>query len=542
MAFLLPTLERILQEEGEGIRILIISPTRELATQIHTTAEMLVREHRSKRDKDKRNNRRGRGRSRSEDDGSISCQVLYGGVSKGGDLMKLDRQLPTILTATPGRLQDHLENSFLGWRQQNVADLMSDIDVLVLDEMDRLLDMGFRDDIRRIMSYLPHKKNRQTLLFSATVPPTVQEQIRACLKPDYHTVDCIQEDDPNTHVVNTVQQSHIVLPQDKMVVGVVKLIEELIKQQEEENKSPKIIVFFNTTSQTAFFAKLFRQSRNERIYIMELHSKLTQARRGITSDDFRKAKSAILFTSDVSARGVDYPDVSHVIQVGSASDRETYIHRLGRTGRAGKSGKGVLVLSPEEAKPVLREDLKGIKIPQGQELQESINSVLTGTSTSDDYPSWLANALKKDSVTKEAIGVYKSLIGYYYGRFKTLGIRRPGDRVVKFLNDFADEVGLEERPSLPYKVLVQYGLTDHPDVTVSRRSNNRDGDNYGYGDRGDRGGRGGGYNRRDYGGGGGGRGRGRGYDQQPDLRRGRGYIQQSDLRRGRKSRDDGGWY
>lgn len=319
--------------------------------------------------------------------------------------------------------------------------------------MDRLLDMGFREDIQRILSYLPPKTERQTLLFSATVPPTVQQQIRQCLQPDYDTVDTIEEDDPSTHVVNTVTQSHVVLPSDKSIAGVVELIEHLMQQSEHA----KLIVFFNTTSQVAFFANLFRKNGGTH-NVLELHSKKNQEARSKTSEKFRRVHNGILFTSDVSARGVDYPNVTHVLQVGSATDRETYIHRLGRTARAGKSGEGLLVLTPDEVRPTLRSELHGIDIPLHDEMQQ-----LVDTATPAE---WLPQALGDFDMVERAEDCYRSLVGFYFSRLKQLGIRRPGDIVVDMINAFADEAGLEERPGISYSVAEQYGIRDHPRITV----------------------------------------------------------------------------
>ncbi|OEU06508.1 DEAD-domain-containing protein, partial [Fragilariopsis cylindrus CCMP1102] len=442
-AFLLPTLERIIQqghmrEDGEdGVRILVISPTRELATQIHNTAEGLVRVHKGV---------------------GASCQVMFGGTARGVDLQMLDRRLPTILTATPGRLIDHLESSKLKDRGIHFADTVKNVDVLILDEMDRLLDMGFRDEIHKIVSYLPSKNRRQTLLFSATVPPTVQTQIQRFLNPSYESIDCIQEDDPNSHVANTVEQSYVVLPPTKLITGVVQLIDKLMKQQQSDGTTTKLMVFFNTTAQVEFFVNLFKKNGGTH-RVMEIHSKLSQNERSKTSQRFRKVTTGILFTSDVSARGVDYPNVTHVLQVGSATDRETYIHRLGRTGRAGKSGTGILVFSDKkEVKPVLRNELTGIDIPANQELQEFIEEATS--------PEWMTRALNDDIMKDRASYCYKSLIGFYFLHFKNLGIQQHLDTVVDMINAFANQAGLEEPPALRVKVAQQYGLMKHKKINV----------------------------------------------------------------------------
>ena len=497
----MPPLERIIrdiEENGskakDGIRMLVISPTRELASQIDKTAANLTKAHK----------------------GIISHQVLYGGVPKGKDLQQLDRRLPTVLTATPGRLLDHLQSSFLRDRQLDFSEALGQVDVLVLDEMDRLLDMGFSKDIREIMQYLPHKDERQTLLFSATVPPSVKKEIRFCTQANALDVDCIQDEDPASHTVNTVQQYHVSLPQSKQISGVVETILHLMNSSSSVDAAntdvtaPKIVVFFNTTAQVAYFAGLLRGLGLPRV--LEIHSKLKQESRAKTSDKFRNAPPkhpSILLTSDVSARGVDYPNVTHVLQVGSASDRETYIHRLGRTGRAGKSGKGILVLVHPDEKTVLQGELKGMKIPVDEELQEVLHNDDGESSSGPEITALLQRlpqVLQSDAMNNKAQDCYRSLLGFYIQRFKTLRVRRSIEQVVDMINEFSEQALLKERPGLSAKVPQQFGLSRHPGITIRRHSESDRGGGFGSG----RGAYGGGNQSRNGGGNGGDRGRGRG--------------------------------
>lgn len=469
VAFLLPAIERVLREPKEGIRVLVISPTRELAAQIDKAAAMLVARHRG-----------------------LSHNVLYGGVSKQRDIRDLERNLPTILTCTPGRLQDHLDSSYVG--RTPFRDLMDTIDVLILDEMDRLLDMGFRDAIQNILNFIP--RQRQTLLFSATVPKEVKQMINFCIKPDFVHVDCINDDDPSTQTVNTVDQSHLILPKDKLVTGVVQTVLHIMKTNDQH----KILVFFPTTSQVAYFSEIFNRGLGYRV--LEIHSKKDQNARSRTSEQFRHAARSVMFTSDVSARGVDYPDVSHVIQVGVARDRETYIHRLGRTARAGKSGQGLLLLMEEE-KSFLEYDLAGVSIPRNTHLKDIISE--EQAHLADDLQRF-KRACADGSLTKRAEDVYRSLFGYYIDHFKRLGIRGHHDVLVDFVNNFASQAGLRERPAISLKLLQQYGLDNHPDLRIQSGwdSGNRNFDT----------GRSGGFRSRTSGFGGGGgfsRGAGRGF-------------------------------
>lgn len=451
LAFILPALERILRNQSQDnrkIQMLIVSPTRELAHQIYVAAKTLT--------------------SRFGKDSSspaIGCQVCYGGIPKYQDIKQMERDMPTILTATPGRLLDLMESSHVS----NVPfrDCVKDIQVLVLDEMDRLLDMGFRQDLQTVLRHLSRptaNRQRQTLLFSATVPPGVSQMVQLFVRPDHAVVDCIQDDDPSSHTVNTVDQSHVILPHDKLVTGVVQTILHLMKS----DSNHKIIVFFPTTSQVAYFSTLFNSGLGRRV--LEIHSRIQQSTRMNTSDRFRHAKTAsVLFTSDVSARGVDYPNVTHVLQVGAASDRETYIHRLGRTGRAGKGGQGIVLLMQSET-AYLRHDLSDIAIPPNDELQNLLAADPSDNSSELDEDMGRLQQMTQagSKLEKRAEAVYSSLLGYYANRFKGLNVRNPGDALVEFVNAFAGQAGLKELPLVPARLAKQLGVDRHPALNIRR--------------------------------------------------------------------------
>ena len=356
--------------------------------------------------------------------------------------------------------------------------------------------MGFREDIRSLLRYLPPKESRQTLLFSATVPPTVKEMINECVRRDCTTyVDCIQEDDPNSHVVHTVAQSYTVIPSDKHVTGVARTILHLMNADPEH----KILVFFPTTTQVAFFASLFNFGL--RRPVLEIHSRKNQDVRTRTSDTFRRSTGgSVMFTSDVSARGVDYPDVTHVIQVGTASDRETYIHRLGRTGRAGKSGRGLLLLLPEELN-WLDVDLRGIDIPRDAELQNLIDNETA------ELEAVMSEALQRAGfdLEKKAEQAYRGLLGYYVQSLRALRVPNFDHAVVNLVNSFSEQAGLRNLPATSPRMAKQLGLGGHPGLNLAEPQRRDDwnsgrggsGDSRGgYGDRGgysDRGGGGGGF-------------------------------------------------
>jgi ATP-dependent RNA helicase MSS116 len=279
VAFLLPAIERVLQSKeyqvGRNIGVLVISPTRELAAQIGDQAEKLLTFHRG-----------------------MSVQVVFGGTNINTDVTKLKRGLPTILVATPGRLQDHLESTNINGRKFG-ADIMSSTSVVVLDETDRLLDMGFRREIKKILAYLPRSQKRQTLLFSATLPSELKNIMADVMKDDFVEVDCINDGDGSTQTNARVQQSHVVIPSmDRYVSSVVEIVR--LAMQDGGAKS-KVVVFFPTARMVGFFAELFNDGLG--IPVMELHSKKSQSHRTRVSDQFRSVSSGVLFTSDVSARG-----------------------------------------------------------------------------------------------------------------------------------------------------------------------------------------------------------------------------------------------
>ena len=173
-----------------------------------------------------------------------------------------------------------------------------------------MLDMGFKRDVDEIISYLP--KSRQTLLFSATVPDELRKVMAATMKKGFITVDCIQG--KSEHTNSQVEQSHVILKDDtkRMVTGTVEILMNII-QTNHHTAPVKLVVFFPTSNMVAFYAALFRDGL--RIPVLELHSRKSQTFRTNTADIFRKQDSGILFTSDVSARGVDYPGVTNVVQV-----------------------------------------------------------------------------------------------------------------------------------------------------------------------------------------------------------------------------------
>eukprot|EP00934_Nitzschia_sp_Nitz4_P006447 Nitzschia sp. Nitz4//scaffold38_size140716//3290//5386//NITZ4_003124-RA/size140716-processed-gene-0.24-mRNA-1//1//CDS//3329550009//6437//frame0 len=437
LSFILPSLERVVRQAEassrplEGIQILILSPTRELAAQISKEAERMVASHNE----------------------MITSQVVYGGSSKREDIERFNRKLPTILVATPGRLKDHLASTQLDGKRPFI-DALQNLQVLVLDETDRLLDMGFRRDITDILSCLPRRK-RQTLLFSATLPSNVKEVIELATKPDYEMIDCIQEEDPATHTNAQTEQSRIVLPTDRFWTGSMEYLLDLVDKGDN-----KVMVFFPMTSMVELYATMFNSRFGRRVW--ELHGRMHQRERTTISRRFRNASKGVLFTSDVSARGVDYPNVTHVIQIGASESRETYIHRLGRTGRAGKKGQGLLIL-PEVEQTFLNE-LDGLDIHVDKELQ----SKLVGSGPSKRFMNELgplSQSIRSGSdpkMEKAVHDAYQAMISYYFQRCD----RDQARGVVATVNRLIQDMGMRELPAIELQRARRIGLADVPGLNI----------------------------------------------------------------------------
>lgn len=412
MAFLIPAIEALVRappRQGDGISVLVLSPTRELASQIEKEAEQLLRFH------------------------PFKAQVVYGGTNINSERNRLGGRCD-VLVATPGRLIDHLENSGLAQKLQRIR-------TLVLDEADQLLEMGFRPAIERVLSFLP--RDRQTLLFSATMPQAVQQVAGLALKQQHSFIDTIGEEDSATNV--QVEQSYALIPMEQQFAA----IYNVLRRHAEETPDHKVIVFFTTARLTQYMAALIDAAG---LPVLEIHSRKSQSAREKASAQFRTARSAIMFSSDVSARGVDYPDVTLVLQIGIPSSREQYIHRLGRTARAGRTGRGVLLLMPEE-QHFLRQlrDLPLAAEPGLPITQQDNAAVQTA----------LSRVIRDNERLPEM--AYAAWLGFYNSA-KGMGWDKP--TLVQQANRFASVMGLAEPPALLKKTIGMMGLKGVPGLRI----------------------------------------------------------------------------
>jgi ATP-dependent RNA helicase MSS116 len=322
IAFLLPAIQTMINNKrmgrpSTGVSLLVISPTRELALQIAKEAKSLLQ-----RFPEFRNN----------------IGIAIGGTNKGPE-EKMILGGCNILVGTPGRLFDHLSD-------ERIRNQFSNLKTLVLDEADRLLDMGFMNALKDIIKCLPDKEDsgRQGMLFSATIAPHVQKVAHLVLSKDYKFISTIQEGEVQTH--DRVPQHLVTVPTfSDVTAGMVGAIKSELAIEGAD--SFKAIVFAPTAALVDFYAAVLEKIPGMPA-VSVLHSRVSQGKRTSVTNTFRSGKNGLLIATDVVARGMDFPGVTNVIQVGIPSDKESYIHRLGRTGRAGAEGRGTFVVAQVE--------------------------------------------------------------------------------------------------------------------------------------------------------------------------------------------------
>ncbi|KAK9927262.1 hypothetical protein M0R45_024454 [Rubus argutus] len=417
-AFLLPAIEAVVKgmtsntnHRVSPIFVLILCPTRELASQIAAETNVLLKYH----------------------DG-IGMQTLVGGTRFKEDQKRLESNLCQIIVATPGRLLDHIEN------RSGLSVRLMGLKMLILDEAGHLLDLGFRKDIEKIVDCLPRK--RQSLLFTATLPKEVRRMSQLVLKMDHAYIDTVGLGCVETHA--KVRQSYLVAPHDLHF----QIVHHLLKEHIWQSPDYKVIVFCTTGMVTSLLYLLLREMK---MNVREIHSRKPQLYRTRISEEFKESKQLILVTSDVSAHGMNYPDVTLVIQVGIPSDREQYIHRLGRTGRGEKEGEGILLLAPweeyflDELKNLPLEKFPSLRLDPGTKLK--IEDSMT----------------KVDTSVKEA--AYHAWLGYY-NSIKETG--RDKTTLVEQANLFCHSIGLQNPPSLFRKTALKMGLKDIPGIKIRK--------------------------------------------------------------------------
>ncbi|KAL8800591.1 MAG: hypothetical protein Q9200_007200 [Gallowayella weberi] len=309
LAFLVPVLENLYRRrwtELDGLGALILSPTRELAIQIFEVLRKIGRYH------------------------TFSAGLVIGGKSLQEERERLGRM--NVLVCTPGRMLQHMD--------QTATFEIDNLQMLVLDEADRILDMGFQSTVDAIVEHLP--KERQTLLFSATQTKKVSDLARLSLRDsEYVSV----HEAASSATPSTLQQNYIITPLSEKLNTLWSFIRTNLKS--------KILVFLSSGKQVRFVYESFRHMQPG-IPLLHLHGKQKQTARLDITDKFSATRNSCLFATDVVARGLDFPAVDWVIQPDCPEDADTYIHRVGRTARYERDGRAVLFLDPSEEEGMLK--------------------------------------------------------------------------------------------------------------------------------------------------------------------------------------------
>jgi ATP-dependent RNA helicase RhlE len=312
-AFLLPILHRLIGKPRGTTRVLVLTPTRELAAQIHQHLEQLAVHT------------------------PVTGAAIFGGVGMGPQEHAL-RSGVDVLVATPGRLLDHLRHSYAR---------LTRLEILVLDEADRMLDMGFLPDVRKILAQVP--KKRQTLFFSATMPREIVDLSREMLH-DPVRIDLERKSAP---AVGITQAVYPVARELKSALLVELLKRDIVREA---------IVFTRTKHRANRLAEFLDRHG---VSSARIHGNRSQSQRTLALAGFKEGKHRVLVATDIVARGIDVEDLSHVINFDVPADPDSYIHRVGRTARAEATGDAFTLASPEEAREI--EDIEralGKRLPR----------------------------------------------------------------------------------------------------------------------------------------------------------------------------------
>ncbi|XP_060090826.1 probable ATP-dependent RNA helicase DDX10 [Heteronotia binoei] len=347
LAFIVPALEILYRQQWtsmDGLGVLIISPTRELAYQTFEVLKKVGKNH------------------------DFSAGLIIGGKDLKEESVRIHNI--NILICTPGRLLQHMdETSYFH---------ASNLQMLILDEADRILDMGFADTMNAIIENLP--KKRQTLLFSATQTKSVKDLARLSLKdPEYIWV----HEKAKFSTPATLEQNYVVCELHQKINMLYSFLRSHLNK--------KSMVFFASCKEVQYLFRLFCRLRPG-LTVLALHGKQQQMKRMEVYNDFVRKKSAVLFATDIAARGLDFPAVNWVIQFDCPEDANTYIHRVGRTARYKEGGEALLILLPSEEKGMVQQ-LSQKKVP--------INKIKINPDKLVDIQKKMQSSLAQDQELKE---------------------------------------------------------------------------------------------------------------------------------------------
>ncbi|KAH7383793.1 kinase-like domain-containing protein [Pyrenochaeta sp. MPI-SDFR-AT-0127] len=426
LAFLIPAIEMLSAmrfKPRNGTGVIVVSPTRELALQIFGVARELMEKH------------------------SQTFGIVIGGANRRAEAEKLAKGV-NLLIATPGRLLDHLHNT--------PGFIFKNLKSLIIDEADRILEVGFEDEMRSIIKILP--SDRQTMLFSATQTTKVEDLARISLKPGplYINVDYRKEHS----TVEGLEQGYVICDSDTRF----RLLFSFLKKHQKK----KVIVFFSSCNSVKFYAELLNYID---LPVLELHGKLKQQARTNRFFEFCNATSGTLICTDVAARGLDIPEVDWVIQFDPPDDPRDYIHRVGRTAR-GSDGKGrslmfllpseigFLKLLKEARVPLVEFELPANKILNIQSQLEALISknYYLNKSAKDGYRSYLqayaSHSLRSvfDVHKLDLVKVAKSFGFSTPPRIDiSLGASLSRDKKVEGRRDYGSQPQQGRRPQRPNK-------------------------------------------------------------------------------------------
>ncbi|CAD7928581.1 unnamed protein product [Amoebophrya sp. A25] len=540
-----------------GVRALILAPSRELALQIsHEAAKVFPRS-----DEDDENGQH------LQDDLRLSC--LVGGLrGRKADCADLKKRRPDVIVATPGRLLDHFEQTLF------FHDLFKNLELLVIDEADRLCDLAFLDDLKRLLSYVsssidaapqgrrddggpvrPSGHPFRYLLFSATLPQALETNVIArYVDGSIRRIDCVDgqagsvvskstssgtfgatvagERTSDMNPVEVMSASEHGLDEGQSTKGesvssccttpnsmllaqtaeiqpaenlLAALHHALLREMRQLPTNYKVIVFFPTARLTQFMAAFFRELL--RFPILEIHSRKDAHRRLRTSCEFKAAKCGVLFSSDVSARGMDYPEVSLVLQFLAPHSLEQYVHRVGRTARAGRPGRAHILLSQHEMR--FADFLSGRGLGSGdvnenlaaqpdeamtasaknrsssanysktssmrtrimQHVGASLPAVRFLDTENSTYHSEALNAattawVSSTTLNSLASAAFASLLGHF--KLYTNVLQLNNDQIVQVATLVLTGCGMVQMPVLSQELAEGLGLQDHPGLKIAK--------------------------------------------------------------------------
>ncbi|TID14621.1 DEAD-domain-containing protein [Venturia nashicola] len=429
IAFLLPALQNLLtapQLPDGQVGILIISPTRELAVQIAKECDQLT----------------------ASLSPPVDCHTAFGGTAKLTRLAKFMKGKPAVLVATPGRLVDYLSDP-------DVAKKFEDVRTVILDEADTMLEAGHLISVQKILKQIPPKsKGWQGLCFSATLPSKVKDVVHHILAPGYKHISTIDKNEPPT--TSNVPQHSIIIPDIRDTFSVIHAF--LQSEYEAAPADFKAIVFSSTANKTRLLYDLYLDIIPQ-MPVYQMQSRMSQGQRTRTTDEFKKTKKGILFASDVVGRGMDFPNVGLVAQVGLPSSSEQYIHRVGRTARAGNSGRATILLTKCESLFLAQNrQLPITPHPESAAIHNNAQAVA---------PQLLRKLQNIDYATKSK--AYMAWLGFNATKlFK-------GDKIalVNEANAFSEGMGYEVPPELSPKAAGMMGLKGIPGVRVEGKRSQR---------------------------------------------------------------------